>query len=234
MSELVNSWLRITCPCRFEYAPFIVRRSTASEVPVKLIMAANRSENSRLVISAYLGMESARASLGPAAPEPFGLASMIRGGDHQWRAAMLCLGHEPVAVAACALAELALEIYSIAPDSSFEVHSKASEAVDSLTEWKMAPGSPSALAAVERNAIGFSVNVSVGECLFDQAGFRGKILGRIVGKCASVVLAPDNSRYVRWFGEAVEFLFNFYGIEEDLICRTVALAFQPYLRPTVR
>lgn len=197
-------------------------------------MATNESDNARLLISSYLGLESSRASLGPLAPKPFGLASMIRGGDRHWRDAMNHLGHEPVAVAACGLAELALATYSIAPDSSFEFHTSAIAAVDSLTEWKMAPGSSAALKTVERNAIGFSVNVSVGERLYDQAGFRGKTLGRIVGKCASVVLSPGNSRYVRWFGEAAESLFNNYRIEEDQICRTVALAFQPYLRTVDR
>jgi hypothetical protein len=143
---------------------------------------------------------------------------------------MHTLGHEPLAMASCALAEMALSEYAKSPDSVSEVESEAILAVKSLAEWKQDPNSALARTAVERNAIGFSVHANVGERLFELAGFRGRSLARIVGKCAGVVLAIENPRHVRWFGEAAEELCQIFQIPEELVCRAIATAFRPYLQ----
>ena len=182
-----------------------------------------------LDIAAYLGHTSSRDLLGVKAPLPFGLVSMKHGGDRQWRRAMQAIGHEPVAKAACSIAEMALAAYSKNPDSVAEVESQAKLAVESLSSWRNAPISPETRTAVERNAIRFSLNVNVGGMLRDHSGFRGQSLGRIIGKCASVVLAPENPRYVRWFGEAAESLCKDFRVSEAQICAAIAKAFQPCL-----
>lgn len=181
-----------------------------------------------LDIAAYLGHAASRDLLGVKAPQPFGLASMKHGGDRHWRRAMRAIGHEPVAIAACSIAEMALTEYSKNPDSVAEVESQARMAVESLIAWRNAPISPEARAAVERNAIRFSLNVNVGGLLRDHSGYRGQSLGRIIGKCASVVLAPDNPRYVRWFGEAAESLINDFPVSEEQLCEAIATVFQPF------
>lgn len=181
-----------------------------------------------LDIAAYLGHAASRDLLGVKAPQPFELASMKHGGDRQWRRAMRAIGHEPVAKAACSIAKMALTEYSKNPDSVAEVESQAGMAVESLIAWRNSPNSPESLKAIERNAIGFSLNVNVGGVLRDHSGHRGQSLGRIIGKCASVVLAPENPRYVRWFGEAAESINNDFPVSGEQLCEAIATAFLPF------
>ncbi|MBI1325248.1 hypothetical protein GC170_18950 [bacterium] len=180
-----------------------------------------------LEIAAYLGHSASRNLLGTKAPEPFELASMKHGGDRHWRMALRAIGHEPVAKAACSIAEIALTEYSKNPDSVSEVDSQARMAVESLIAWRNAPISLETRAAVERNAIRFALNVNVGGVLRDHSGYCGQSLGRILGKCASIVLAPENPRYVRWFGEAAESLCMDFPVSEEHLCMTIAKVFQP-------
>ncbi len=197
-------------------------------------MGAREPSIDPVEIASFLGLAPRLDSPGKRQSRQFGLSSMTRGGDRTWRAAMHSLGHEPLAMAACTLAEMAISEYAKAPDSGSEFESEAILAVKSLSDWKHDPNSAIARTAIERNAIGFAVHVNVGERLFDLAGFRGRSLGRIIGKCASVVLAPENPRYVRWFGEAAEELCHVFHLPEEQFCRAVANVFQPYLHSSDR
>ncbi len=190
---------------------------------------ADGESSVRLEIAAYLGHAAARDLLGGKAPQPFALASMKLGGDRNWRKAMRAIGHEPVAKAACSIAEMALAEYSKNPDSVSEVESQARMAVESLIAWRNGPIAPETRTAVERNAIRFSLNVNVGGELRDHSGFRGQSVGRIIGKCASVVLAPENPRFVRWFGEAAESLCKDFSVSEEHIGEMIAKVFLPFL-----
>jgi hypothetical protein len=197
-------------------------------------MAAREPSVTPALLAAYLGCVPSSEQPGTQLVQPFRLASMIRGGDRHWRTAMKMIGHEPLGMAACAVAELALAEYSKSPDAGPEVASQAILAVESLVEWQNAPDSPIGRSSVERKSIGFSVSVNVGEHLYEHSGFRARSLGRIVGKCASVVLSPENPRRVRWFGEAAEELCRIFNVPEDQLCIAISTAFHPYLQSAHR
>ncbi len=187
-------------------------------------MAVDASCRDRLILAAYLGEPSSRAALGADVPEVFSLGSMVRGGDRRWRAVMRQLGHGPAAEAACAVAELALSAYLAAPDSGSEVAGLARAAVAALGRWREGADPAQALAVVREDGLGFALAVDVGGRLSRVTGERGRQLGRVVGKCVSVILAPANPRYVRWLGEAADGAHAGLGVAEDVICRAVARA----------
>ena len=185
----------------------------------------------RLEVAAYLGCQPARASLGAAAPPTFGLPSMRFGGDRRWRRAMRTLGHLPAAVAAVAIAELALDAYRASPDSPPEVESLAREAVGALQAWRCDPHSETLAEGVRVKAGDFCLAVDVGGRLSRETGYRGRALGRVVGSCYSVILAPENPRYVRWLGEAAETTCKALGVPEPRLCAAVAGAMLPFAWP---
>jgi hypothetical protein len=191
-------------------------------------MAQNTLFSDSIQLAGYLGHEAARVALGLEAPDGFTLDSMIRGGDRRWRAAMRALGHVAAGTAACSLADLALGAYLAAPDSGPEVTALARAAVASLGRWRESPDSAQARAAVRESGLGFYLAVEVGGPLYGAAGERGRRLGRVVGKCASVVLDHENPRHVRSLGEAASGVSDFPGVSEDAVRRAVASAMLPF------
>lgn len=179
-------------------------------------------------LAAYLGHLPAQEQLGAKSPKKFSLQSMVRGGDRAWRAAMRVVGHEAAAVAACAVAELGLDAYLKAPDAPAEVEALARDAVAALRSWRMEPQSLDRLAGVSENGKGFCLAVNVGGRLHSVSGWRAQSLGRVVGLCYSVVLAPENRRYVRWLGEAAEATCRLLDVAQTTIIDAVASALLPY------
>ncbi len=186
----------------------------------------------RVAVAAYLGHRPAQELLGPASPPTFSLQSMRLGGDRAWRQAMRALGHEPAAVAACAVAELALNAYLTEPDAPAEVEALAREAVAALREWRSERQSERRLADVAEKAGNFCLAVGVGGRLCEASGQRAGWLGRVVGQCYSVVLAPQNRRHVRWLGEAAEGTCRLLGVPEATVWDAVAAALLPYATVT--
>ncbi len=182
-----------------------------------------------LSLAAYLGHLHAQEVLGAKSPKKFSLQSMVHGGDRAWRAAMLAVGHEAAAVAACAVAELGLEAYLTAPDAPSEVEALARDVVAALRSWRMEPRSQDRLAEVSENGKRFCLAVNVGGRLRNVSGWRAQNLGRVVGLCYSVVLAPENRRYVRWLGEAAEATCQLLDGAQTTITDAVASALLPYV-----
>lgn len=182
----------------------------------------------RVALAAYLGHPAARRLLGAAAPAMGSLGSMRRGGDRPWRNAMRALGHGPTAVAACAVAELALTSYLTAPDAPPEVEALAREAVGALRSWKRGTSSELRRADLSQRGREFCLAVDVCGRLSKESGFRARSLGRVVGRCYSVVLAPETRRHVRWLGEAAEDTCRLLGVPEATVWEAVASALLPY------
>src|SRR5262249_15607785 len=136
----------------------------------------------RVALAAYLGHRPARGLLGAASPPIGSFQSMQLGGDRHWRNAMRALGHEPAAVARCAIAELALAAYLTAPDAPPEVEALAREAVGALQLWKRDTASEVRRADVAERGGDFSLAVDVGGRLSKESGFRARSLGRVVGR----------------------------------------------------
>ncbi len=179
-------------------------------------------------LAAYLGHLPAQELLGAKSPKKFSLQSMVRGGDRAWRNAMLAVGHEAAAVAACSVAELGLDAYLTAPDAPAEVEALAQDAVAALRSWRMEPRSQERMAEVSEKGKKFSLAVNVGGRLRNVSGWRAQNLGRVVGLCYSVVLAPENRRYVRWLGEAAEATCLLLDGAQTTIIDAVASALLPY------
>jgi hypothetical protein len=177
---------------------------------------------------AYLGHLPARELLGAKSPQKFSMQSMVRGGDRAWRDAMQVVGHEAVAVAACAVAELGIDAYLTAPDAPAEVEALARDAVAALRSWRSEPRSQDRLAEVSENGKRFCLAVKVGGRPHNVSGWRAQNLGGVVGLCYSVVLAPENRRYVRWLGEAAEATCRLLGVSQTTIVDAVASALLPY------
>jgi hypothetical protein len=194
-------------------------------------MDAGVSPLDRLMLAAYLGDGTARGILGSQAPDVFSLGSMLRGGDRPWRALMRELGHEPVAVAACDIAELALAAFIANSESGPEFATLARDAEAALGHWRNNPRSDKARAELQKDTLGFCIAVDVGGQLSSAAGESGRQFGRVLGMCASVVLGPENRRYVRWLGEAAQGTCRLLGVPEDEVCRTVSCALLPYILP---
>lgn len=194
-------------------------------------LASGAVTRERMRVAAYLGYPPARELLGSESPTVFSLESMRRGGDRCWREAMRAMGHEPVAAAACAIAELALAAYLDKPDSASEVAALAGEAVAALRNWSGDPQSDTLRADVREKAGNFCLAVDVGGRLAEVTGFRGRQLGSVLGKCYSTVLAPDNPRLVRWFGEAAEITCRTLGVPEPSVGRAVSAVLLPFVLP---
>jgi hypothetical protein len=92
----------------------------------------------------------------------------------------------------------------------------------------MEPRSKDRLAEVSENGKKFCLAVNVGGTLHNVSGWRAQNLGRVVGLCYSVVLAPENRRYVRWLGEAAEATCRLLGVAQTTIVDAVASALLPY------
>jgi hypothetical protein len=182
----------------------------------------------RVALAAYLGHRPAKELLGSASPKAFSLQSMRHGGDRAWRNAMRALGHESAAVAACAVAELALNAYLNAPDAPLEVEALAREAVAALHGWRKERQSERRLADVAEKGRNSCLAVDVGGRLGDASGPRARWLGRVVGWCYGVVLAAQNRRHVRWLGEAAEGTCRLLNVPEAAMCNAMAAALLPY------
>lgn len=126
---------------------------------------------------------------------------------------------------------MALSAYLAAPDSEPEVAELARTAVTALDRWREGTDPTRALADVREVGLGFVLAVDVGGRLFHPAGERGRQLGRVIGKCVNVVLAPENPRHVRSLGEAAEGVCGVLGVAEDTVCRAVTEALVPYVLP---
>ena len=181
-----------------------------------------------IMAAAYLGHQPARELLGAKAPATFSLQSMLLGGDRNWRKTMRFLGHKPAAFAACEIASVALEDYLAAPDSSPQVVTLAKDAVRALEVWKKDPQSELAKAGIYDKTESFFLAVEIGGKLRDETGFYGIQLGRVIANCYSVVLAPDNPRYVRWLGQAAEMTCRHFHVSETDICQLVAKVMIPF------
>ncbi|HLJ91618.1 MAG TPA: hypothetical protein VKU02_00360, partial [Gemmataceae bacterium] len=183
----------------------------------------------RLALAAYLGHQPARRLLGPASPPMGTLQSMRLGGDRPWRKAIRALGHEPAAVAACAIAELALRAYLAAPDAPLEVEALARDAVGALQSWRRDTRSELRRAEVAERGAGFCLAVDVGGRFSKERGFRASSLSRVVGRCYSVVLAPETRRHVRWLGEAADETCRLLDVPGATVWEAVAAALLPYV-----
>lgn len=178
-------------------------------------------------IAAYLGYQPARERLGIDAPPPFSLEAMRRGGDRNWRRAMQTLGHQAAAASACAVAELALTAYQALPEALPEVETLATGLVDALRNWQRAPERTRSRMEVTQKGKDFCLAVDVGGHWHEKAGYLGQSLGRALGRCYSVVLSPENPRYVRWLGEAADITSHALNVPEHTVCEVVAASLLP-------
>ena len=187
-----------------------------------------RANPSLMEIAAYLGHEPSREILGADAPTLFSFDALQRGGDRSWRRVMQTLGHYPVAVCACAIATLAWDAYQQAQDADAEVAALAKPLVDALQKWQQEPHSVETIEQIRRTGTEFCLTVNVGGGWYHKAGYAGQALGRALGLCYSVALAPENPRYVRWLGEAVEILRDASHLREDRLCRKITASLLPF------
>jgi hypothetical protein len=181
-----------------------------------------------IMAAAYLGHQPARELLGAKAPATFSLQSMLLGGDRNWRKTMRFLGHKPAGFAACEIARVALEDYLAAPDSPPHVVSLAQDAVYALEAWKKDPQSELAKAGIYDKTASFCLAVDVSGKFRNETGFYGIQLGWVIGRCYSVVLAPENPRHVRWLGQAAEMTCRHFHVSEEDMCQLVAKVMIPF------
>lgn len=179
-------------------------------------------------LAAYLGDSVSREILGSASPEVFSLQSMLRGGDRPWRAAMQLIGHEGVAAAACAVAEIAFTAYCTVPDANDHVHQLATNAVKALEVWRPMKHSQEAASSLWTSATKFFLAVEVDGELHQLCGRPAQAFGRIMGLCCGVIAAPENARSVRSLGVAADYAQRLLNVDEAMLRQRIAAALLPY------